>query len=177
MAELTVDLTYGKALFEAATDTNKVEEILQEAREMKEIFRREPTFFAFINSPVISAAEKRRVIENVFHEKISQELINLLYVMIDKGRTKHFYKIVERYEKLIDDSKGYTLGQIFTVNPILPEQLQKFEEEAGKLLQKKVKLENKIDKKIIGGVRIFVDGKVIDATIKKRLLDLSESLK
>jgi F0F1-type ATP synthase delta subunit len=30
MAELTVEITYGKALFEAAKDVNKVEQILED---------------------------------------------------------------------------------------------------------------------------------------------------
>ncbi|MEG1929632.1 MAG: ATP synthase F1 subunit delta [Anaerovorax sp.] len=177
MAELTVDLTYGKALFEAAADTNKTEDILKEAEEMVKLFESESAFFNFIISPVISAAEKRTVIEKVFGGRICQELMNLLYVLIDKGRTRHFAKIVARYKILIDDSNGYTLGNIFTVNPIQPKQLHQFEAQVGKLLKKKVKLENKIDPKIIGGVRIFIDGKVIDATIKKRLLDLKDSLR
>ena len=39
MAELTVDLTYGTALYEAAKDTGKVELIMKEAEEVLEIFK------------------------------------------------------------------------------------------------------------------------------------------
>lgn len=177
MAELTVDLVYGKALFEAATDGGKRELILEEGLELVKVFQNEPAFFQFVNSPVISAAEKKQALETVFEGKVSQELTNLLYVLVDKGRTRHFERIITRYKILIDDSNGYTLGRIISVNLLLPEQLEKFETETGKLLKKKVKLENKQDPKIIGGVRIFIDGKMIDATIKKRLSDLSESLR
>ena len=46
------------------------------------------------------------------------------------------------------------------------------EEQAGKLLQKKIKLKNLTDPGLVGGVKIFVEGKVIDASVKGRLQDL-----
>ena len=56
--------------------------------------------------------------------------------------------------------------------PLSDEQMKKFEEDAGKLLSKKVKLHNEIDKTIIGGVRLLVDGKQIDASLRSRLDEL-----
>jgi F0F1-type ATP synthase delta subunit len=60
MAELTVDMTYGKALFEAASDMNKEEQILEEALALQEILKENPELLEFIKTPVISAEEKRR---------------------------------------------------------------------------------------------------------------------
>lgn len=177
MAELTVDMTYGKALFEAATDVNKTDVILEEAHELLEIFKREPEFYEFIKTPVISAAEKKLAITKVFSGRICDELLHLLWILIDKRRTREFENIIRRYKLLIDASHGFSLGTIFSVNPLSKEQLETFEEKTGKLIRKRVKLENRTDSTIMGGVRIFIEGKVIDATIRKRLNDLSESLR
>lgn len=177
MAELTVELTYGKALFEAASDVNKTDVILEEAQELLGILKNEPEFFEFISTPIISAAEKKKAITNVFSGKICDELLNLLFILIDKSRTKQLGNIIRRYKQLIDQSHGFSIGTIFSVKPLSKEQLTTFEEKTGNLIQKKVVLENKTDATIIGGVRIFIEGKVIDATIRKRLNDLSESIR
>ncbi|WP_027400453.1 ATP synthase F1 subunit delta [Anaerovorax odorimutans] len=177
MAELTVDLTYGQALLEAAIDVNKTEKILEEGKELSALFQREPEFFEFINTPVISAAEKKEVIDILLKDKITTEMLNFIYVLIDKRRTRHFSKIINRYQHLIEEQNGFSYGIIFSVKPLTEEQLKVFEEKTSKLLRKNVKLENKIDTKIIGGIRIYIEGKVIDATIKKRLDNLKESLK
>ena len=177
MAELTVDMTYGKALFEAATDVNKTDLILEEAMELLDVFKNNPEFYEFIKTPVISAAEKKQSISKIFSGKICDELIHLLWILIDKRRTREFENIIKRYKHLIDQSQGFSIGTIFSVNPLSKEQLETFEEKTGNLIRKKVKLENKKDSSIIGGVRIFIEGKVIDATIKKRLNDLGESLR
>ena len=83
MAELTVDLTYGSALYQAAVETNKKDLILDEAFQVQDVFEREPEFFEFLNYPAISAIEKKDVLKNVFEGRICQELLNLLYVLTD----------------------------------------------------------------------------------------------
>ena len=177
MAELTVATTYGKALYEAAFDMNKTDIILEEAQELLEIFKENTEFIEFIKTPVISAAEKKETIGKIFSGKICNELLNLLYLLIDKRRGGEFGNIIRRFKHLIDESQGYSIGTIFSVNPLSADQLGTFEEKTGNLIRKNVKLENKTDSAIIGGVRIFIEGKVIDATIRKRLNDLSESLR
>ena len=176
MAELTVDMTYGKALFLAAQDVGKTDLIMEEATEIVELFQKEQSFFHFFCSPIISAKEKKLVIEKVFEGRASQELINLLMVLIDKGRGKHLQRIVQRYRLLMNESHGFSTGTIFSCIPLSPEQLASFEEKTGKLLGKNVKLFNKTDATIIGGVKILIEGKIIDASIKKRLYDLKDSI-
>jgi ATP synthase F1 delta subunit len=177
MAELTVDMTYGKALFEAASDMNKEEQILEEALALQEILKENPELLEFIKTPVISAEEKKEKMKAIFSGRICDELLNLLFILIDKRRAGEFGCIVKRYKQLVDESRGFSVGTIFSVNPLSREQLSIFEEKTGKLIRKKVKLENKTNSAILGGVRILIEGKVIDATIRKRLNDLSESLK
>lgn len=176
MADVTVDMTYGKALFSAAADLGKTDTILEEAAALDELFEQEKEFFEFLCTPVISAAEKKKVIGTVLEDRISPELLHLLYILVDKGRAKHFPRIVRQYRLLINEARGFSMGTVFSVLPLSLEQLAALEEQTGKLLKKKVKLENRTDPHIIGGVRIFIEGKVIDATIKRRLLDLKDRI-
>lgn len=176
MAELTVEMTYGKALFEAAKDANKIELIFEEIKEIAKLFKNEPDFYEFVNTPIISGAKKKTAVEKIFTGRISPEVLNFLYILIDKRRTKNFGKIVDQYQKIINISEGVSSGDIYSVEELTKQQLLAFEEKTGKLLRKNVKLENKVDPSILGGVKIFVEGKVIDATIRKRLQDLELSL-
>ena len=177
MGELTVELTYGKALFEAATDVNKVDTILEEMKEISAIFKRQPDFNEFFNTPIISGAEKKQVIEQVFSGRISVETYNFLLVLVDKRRTASFHKIVREYQKLIDQNHGISLGTVYSVEPLTDIQLNSFEEKTGKLLRKNVKLVNKTDESLLGGIKIFIEGKVIDASIRKQLQDLEGRIK
>ena len=79
MEELTIDLTYGTALFEAARETGKTDLINEEAGQLIELFGQEPDLHKFVNTPGISAEEKKNVLENVFRGRICDELLNFLF--------------------------------------------------------------------------------------------------
>lgn len=176
MAELTVDLTYGSALYQAAVETNKKDLILDEAFQVQDVFEREPEFFEFLNYPGISAIEKKDVLKNVFEGKICQELLNLLYVLTDKGRTARYSKIIKAYKDMVDREEGITYGTVYSVEPLKEAQISKLEEQLTALLQEKTKLKNELDPKLIGGFKILVDGRILDASIRKRLQDLGSKL-
>lgn len=176
MAELVVDLTYGNALFQAAKDVDKVALILQEADEVLGLLDKEPDLLAFLNTPAIAADVKKSVISNIFKGEICDELLNLFFILVDKGRTRHLSKIIDMYKHLINKEEGLSFGTILSVEPLGEDKLRRFEEETGKLLQTKVKLENIQAKDLIGGVKIYIEGKVIDASLKSRLKGLRSSM-
>ena len=177
MAELTVEITYGKALYEAARDVDKVDIILEELKEISTVFQNNPDFSEFFCTPVISGPEKKQVVEQIFGDRISQETVNFLLVLIDKRRMISFNRIVKEYHKLINQEQGISLGTVFSVEPLTDIQLSSFEEKTARLLQKKVKLVNKTDGYLLGGIKIFIEGKIIDASIRKQLRDLEGSIK
>lgn len=176
MAELTIGMTYGNALFQAACEVNKRELILEEATQVLEIIDQEPDLCAFIDTPVVSIGEKKDVLKSIFEGRISDELLNFLFVMVDKGRTRHFARAIKVYKDLLNEQEGISYGKIFSVKSLSPDKLEKFEAETGKLLHQNVKLENETDTSLIGGVKILIDGKVIDASIRKRLEDLNNTI-
>ncbi len=176
MAELNVGTVYGHALFQVATELNKKDEILEEAEAVLQVLEKEKDFFKLMTSPAISVASKKSIIKSVFEGHISNELLNFCYVMIDKRRFTHFSKGIKAYKEYYDQEEGFANGKIYSVVALSDEKIEAFEKETGKLLQKNIKLKNEIDKKLIGGVKILIDGKILDASIKKRLEDLAEDI-
>jgi len=176
MAELIVDLVYGSALYQAARDTGKADLISEEAEGIIRILENEPDFLTFLSSPAITADMKKSFVTNTLKGKICDELLNFMYILIDKGRARHFTKIISAYKRLINKDEGLAFGKILSVGLLSEERLASFERETGKLLSLNVKLENVSAPDLIGGVKIFIDGKVIDASVKNRLKDLKISL-
>ena len=175
MAELTVDLTYGNALYEAAEDLGMKNSVLEEGEQIAELLRKEPMFDAFLKDPVISAAEKKGVLKNIFEGKISREMLNFMYVLVDKGRAGRFAGIIREYRKLADREDGVAYGTLVSAAPLKEEHIKRFEEQTSELMQMKVSLKNETDKSLIGGVRILVNGRIIDTSLKKRLEDMADS--
>jgi len=176
MAELTVDRTYGTALYEAAVEADKAKVILDEGFAVLDIMNQEPDFEKLFVNPTIPAEEKKKVLTTVFDGKIQEELLNLLCILVDRGRAGHYERIMKSYRLLYEKQEGYSYGTIYSAVPIKEDQLKKFEEQTGDLIKENVKLENEIDASLIGGIKILIDGKVIDASLRKRLDDLGSSI-
>ena len=176
MDSLRVDTTYGGALFEVAKDAGKVQEILEDLKALSSVFVDNPDFDKFLMVPTISVTEKKRVVKEIFSGKVEKETLNFLRILIEKRRLGAWEGIVKQYEIMVDEGNGKTKGVVYSVVPLTEENILKLEEEIEKMLSKKVKLENRIDDTLIGGVVVYVDGMLIDVSIKKRLDDLKKAM-
>ena len=114
MAELAVDLTYGTALVEAAREVGKENQILEEAQAVVQLIEDEPDLHQFINYPGVSADEKKEVLKNIFEGRICEELLNFLYILVDKRRTMNFGRIIKVYK-----SKSLVCGSYLRVQNII----------------------------------------------------------
>ena len=65
MAESIVSLTYGTALYEAARELGKEEEILIEVKQLALIVKAYEQFAAFLNSPAIMPKEKQEAVKHI----------------------------------------------------------------------------------------------------------------
>lgn len=177
MAELTVDMTYGNALYEAGCELGMRDTFLREGQELSEIIDREPELDAFLKDPVVSENSKKTVLKNIFEGQISREMMNFLFILIDKGRAGRFTGIIREYRKLADKADGVADGRIISAAPLTEEQLAGFEDQVSDLFRIKVRLKNETDRSLIGGVRIFVNGRMIDTSLRKRLDDMADSFR
>lgn len=85
--------------------------------------------------------------------------------------------LVRRHSIFLSESQGTSEGIIYSAVPISNEKVEAFENKLKEQIKKDVKLINRIDASLIGGVKIFIDGRLIDMTVKKRLDDLASKLK
>lgn len=177
MAELTVERTYGEALWQAARETGKEELILEEGMGVLEILKKEPDLRSFMNYPGLSAIEKKGVLKNIFEGRICTELLNFLYILVDKRRTVNYEGIIKAYRHLVEKEDGKVYGVVYSVEELSDERLAQIEEKTSDLLRTGVRLTNKIDPRLIAGVKVLVEGKIIDISYKKKFEDMASSLK
>ena len=177
MAELTVDHVYAQALLDAARDTGKEDVIKEEGFQVLEIFEENQELADFINYPAISAEEKKKVLVEIFDGKISEELMNFLQILVDKRRSGRFEGIMKVYRDFLEQEEGVSYGTVYSVKPLSQERISQLEEQTSRLLQTKVVLENELDSKLMAGVKILVDGKIVDASYRKKFDEMAAQLK
>ncbi len=177
MAQLSVEATYGQALFDAANDTGQLEKIQGDILLMQKLFDETPDFLKFVTMPSIGNEEKKKILREIFQDKLSKETLNFLFILIDKGRIGAFQKIARQYQSLFRAHNACCEGIVYSVEPLNDEQKRKLQEDLSKLLRKKVFLKNEIDLSLLGGIKIQIEGKVLDASLKKKMENLKKGIR
>lgn len=177
MAKL-VSKTYGDALLELAKETGKEDLFLEEAEGIKKVLIENVDFVKMMNHPQISREEKEVVIENVFKGRVSDDMTGFLRLLVTNGRFSELESVLDYVIAEIKDYKK--IGVAYVSTPLELSDKQKADVEK-KLLDTtgytKMEMNYSIDESLIGGMTIRIKDRVVDSSIKTKLLQLKKELK
>ena len=80
------------------------------------------------------------------------------------------------YEDMVDEKEGRVKGVGYSAYPVSEAVKARIEEALEEKLRKKVHLDIKEDKGLIGGIKVIVGGMRIDGSVKRQLELLNESM-
>ncbi|NLW23200.1 MAG: F0F1 ATP synthase subunit delta [Tissierellia bacterium] len=176
MAKL-VGKRYALALFETGLDLNKIDEFDKELDFIKSVFEEEEDLLKILQHPKIKKGEKRNLIDSIFKNRVSNEMINFLYIIIDKRRERYILDIVKEYKKLFNEHENIIEVVATTAVPMEEKSITRLELVLSNKLNKKVKLINRVDKTILGGVLLEIENKLIDGTVLGQLESIGKTIK
>ena len=171
---------YAQALIELTGDNlNSQELILEEIKTVNEFICKLETAKKVFANPVISKDEKKKLAQKL-QDKISKTTLNLLYVLIDKQRFYLLSEIQDQLSKLVNKKKGIVVAEVHSAHELDPEIVGKIVETLRRSIStndvKDIKIEQKIDQSLIGGLKVKINDLVYDGSIKGRLENLKRRL-
>lgn len=177
MAKL-VSKVYGDALFEATVEANKLDEVYEEVQQLLSILKENEELQKLLVSPKIIREDKEKVIETVFRGRISDEIVELMKLMIAKGRMESVESVFQYFIELVKEEKKIGIAYITSAMEVTEKQKEEIEK---KLLEttayQTFEMNYTVDPSLIGGLVIRIGDRVVDSSIKTKLYDLTKSLK
>lgn len=171
-----IESVYGEALYALAQDEGLSKQILDEISVLEQSFRAEPDFIRLLGTPNLSVQERCKILDDSFRENVHPYVLNFLKILTEKGYMRHFSDCCKAYEESINRDNGILPVTAITAVPLNAAQTDKLTEKLCQLTGKQVKLHNRIDPAILGGVRLDYDGKRLDDTVAHRLDAVRELL-
>lgn len=175
MAEL-ISTTYSTALFDVCVEENKVDEFMNEVGFINETLKNNDEFFEILKTPRININEKKKIIDNVFGDKVNKEIINFIKILIDKRRIGYIIDIANEFERMACEYKGIVKAKAYSSISLSSEQIIKLEKKLSEQSGKTVEIENIIDNSLLGGIMIKFNDVVIDGTLMGKLKSLENNL-
>jgi F-type H+-transporting ATPase subunit delta len=167
---------YSQALFLAALKEKKLNRFLLDLELIKNVLKSNKDFWRFLVNPEISKSKKIKALKLIFGAKVLPQSYNLIFLLIKKNCLKLFSEILHRFRQLVLAAEKIQEAEIISSVPLPSIFRLRITKIIGKQIGKKVKLIEKINPKILGGIVVKVGDEVVDFSLKKKVEVLRENL-
>ena len=169
MADFRVLHRYAVSLLETAIEKKNLDVITTDMQLLVDTFKQSKQLELMLESPVIRPELKLKILKEIFGKKISKESIDFIEFVISKQRESLLQSIGNRFLELRDEHLGIANVIVTATSEFTNEQKNVLKSRLEKILNKKVRLNFKIDLDLVGGFIAKVGDTLYDASIKHQL--------
>ncbi|MBR5454144.1 MAG: ATP synthase F1 subunit delta [Clostridia bacterium] len=172
MTELTKE--YAEALFSLGREKGMADSYAESLDTVLGHFQAEPEYVELLSSPGLSGKARAGLFSAAFEGRIEEDVLSLVCLLCERGHIKGYADCVSEYRTLLDVSHMVSTARVISAIPLTDDQLDRIREKLEAQSGFSVTVINETDPKLIGGVVIEMDDKVIDGSIKRRLQEVKE---
>lgn len=176
MANETVARRYALAVFQLADEARAVDAVGKDLHVMSEAIYEDQTTKGFFLSPVIDRKEKERVLSSAFTGKTHEIAMHTLLLLVRKRREALLAEIVRQYDTLQMQARGEEPLTVTSAKELSATELRSLVDRLQNVYGKKFSVTQTVQPDLIGGVRIMMGDRRIDATVEGRLEELTRTL-
>lgn len=167
---------YSQALFELAKDDEELKSFLANLNTIQATINQNIDLKTFLSHPVFDIETKKEVIKEIFEAEIDKNILNFLFVLIDRNRVYALDAIVNHFDCLIDTKYNLLTVEVVTAIELTDEIKNKLIDKLQNIYNKQIKIKTKIDEDILAGMMLKIGDKVIDGSIKAKLNKMKSTL-
>ncbi|MDI6817455.1 MAG: ATP synthase F1 subunit delta [Actinomycetota bacterium] len=175
MKDERVAREYAEALFDAAISNNALEKVAKEVELVGELLT-DPEFEGYFQSVKVGGEQKKSVFNKVFLHEVSVMTRNFFWILFDNGRENLFLAIRNEFDNLLDEHQKRVMARVITAIPLSDDLRAKIQAKLEESTKREVILETVVDPTIHGGMMVYANGQIVDASVKSRLSDLRDKL-
>ena len=164
-----VALPYADALVAAAQAAGALAEVREQLGALLEAFAAVPEGLRVIESPRVADEVKRKVIERTLRGRVHDTLVNLLLIVIRNGRSLNVRAIGDESIRRAEVAIGRIHATVQVATPIDAAAERRVREGLAAATGLDVQLVVRVKPDLLGGIRIRVGDRVVDATMRARL--------
>jgi F-type H+-transporting ATPase subunit delta len=165
---------YAQAVFEIALENDKLKEWQSNLTKVARLVG-DNEFIGLVENPKVHFDLKTKLVQEKLG-KTNPMALNLVYILISKGKLKTASQILEEYNRLLNEHLGIKSAEVTTAIPLDSTEKEKLEENLEALAGKKVSMKVQVNPDILGGFIARIDDSLIDGSVRNRLEMLKKRL-
>ncbi|WEG13111.1 F0F1 ATP synthase subunit delta [Pullulanibacillus sp. KACC 23026] len=168
---------YAQALFDVAKERSTVDAVEEQLQVIQQTVKESKDLNTMLNHPRIKGEDKKAVLEQIFKDEVNAEVLNLLKVLVDRGRESLLNDLSESYTAIANEARGIVDMYVTTAEPLSQEDEDKLSKSFGNVLNKQLRIHSKVDAGVIGGVLVRIGNRVYDGTLAGKLTRFHQEMK
>ncbi|MEM8834877.1 MAG: ATP synthase F1 subunit delta [Planctomycetota bacterium] len=174
-----VDKVYAASLFELAEaqgGQERLEDLLGEMQELVELTRQMPDLGEFMASRIVATDDRQKSLEQMFRGQVSDLLLNFMQILNRKERLNRLIAIVNAFDHMVQERFGRVEVDVYTPTVLGDERVAQLKQELQDALKREPVIHAYVEENMLGGIKLQVGDKLIDASLRTRLRKMREKL-
>ncbi|MFG0328599.1 MAG: ATP synthase F1 subunit delta [Phycisphaerales bacterium] len=171
--------TYATSLFELAEQAGGLEQVKSvsvELDELADLTRGSRELDDFFRSRIIAADDRAESLRRIFEGTVSDLVLRFLLVLNAKDRLGHIGDIAHAFRQMLWGREGRVAVEVISASPMDDAQLERVRSRVREALDLDPVLHNSVDPHMIGGLKLRIGDRLIDASVQSRLQNLRDAL-
>lgn len=167
--------TYAHALFDAALEQDRLDEVREELADFIAAARDVPELDALLRNPELDRHVKAAALADLLAD--ADELArNFVLLLVEKGRGPQLEDIHEEFERLVAAEQGRLEVELTTAVELADDEARAIARQIEQASGRAVEVTRKVDPDVIGGIILQAGSQRVDASVRGRLERLRQDL-
>ena len=166
---------YASALLSIAEEKNQIDVYRKKIKMWRTLISENEELLHLLSSCFIEKEDKENIVDEIFKDE-EIEIKNFVKIVIQNKRTNELLKIFDEFILEANERLGIKDGIVYSIDYLSKEQMASIQKNLSLRLKCECELTNVVDKRLLGGIKVVVEDKVFDGSIKNKLEKLKESL-
>ena len=161
---------YSRALFEVSKEAGELEKIEVDIKTFQYLHTASLELKNFIENPTHTIETQNKIL-SLLSEKLSFSinLKNFFFLLIKKRRIFFVKKILDSFLRLCSKKRGEIKASLISSKELSSLELENISKELSTSMGSTIKFDYKVDKDLIGGLKLQLGSFMIDTSIKNKL--------
>ncbi|MBQ8546738.1 MAG: ATP synthase F1 subunit delta [Clostridia bacterium] len=162
MADLSKE--YASALFSLAYEKEILDRVKKELVEIESALDENEGYLEILASPAIALSIRHNLIDEAFG-KSCEYVVSFLKLMCENGHIASLNDCIKEFGLLCRELENRVIATIYYAFELSPSQKEKLKSKLKAITKKEIEPVYIEDKGLIGGIKIELDGKVLDGSL------------
>jgi F-type H+-transporting ATPase subunit delta len=169
---------YAAALYDIAETAGTLDVVADDLRALRAMVEESGDLRRLLASPVIDRADQAKAMRALLERAGVAELtLRFVGVVADNRRLFVLPHIIDAYLRRLAERRGEVVAHVSSAQPLTPAQVERVTETLRRSLGSKVVVDLAVDPGLIGGLVVRVGSKLVDDSIRSKLVRLQLAMK